>query len=252
MTTRAKVIFATLLILALTVGGGLWWLYHSLGPLVATTVRTFGPEITGVAIRLDHVDIQPLQGTAELRGLVVGNPKEFKTDHAISLGQFSMTLKLRSLLSDVIVIQQILIVNPEVTYELGANGSNLAAIQRNVERYAGSTGAKDQPEKASSATSAGGGKKLVIKDLFIKDATATVSAAILRGKAVSVPLPDLHLENIGQESNGASAGEVVKEVFGAITKSVANAVAARNLNGAAERIQGGAGSVGRFFKGLLK
>jgi hypothetical protein len=252
MTTRAKVISGTLLILALLAGGGLWWLYHSLGPLVATTVRTFGPEITGVAIQLDAVDIQPLKGIAELRGLVVGNPKEFKTDHALSLGQFSVTLALRSLLSDVIVIKQILIVKPEVTYELGASGSNLAAIQRNVEKYAGSGGAKDQPEKASSAKSEGGGKKLVIKDLFIKDATANVSAAILQGKAVSVPLPDLHLENIGQASNGASAGEVVQEVFGAITKSVTNAVAALNLGGAAESVQEGAGSVGEFFKGLLK
>jgi putative membrane protein len=42
------------------VGSGLWWLYHSLGPLVATTIRTIGPEITGVAVRIDHVDINTM------------------------------------------------------------------------------------------------------------------------------------------------------------------------------------------------
>jgi hypothetical protein len=252
MTTRAKVLTGTLIIFALVVGGGLWWLYHSLGPLVATTVRTFGPEITGVAIRLDSVDIQPFKGLAELRGLVVGNPKGFKTDHALSLGEFSMNLKLRSLLSDVVVIRRILIVKPEVTYEIGANGSNLAAIQRTVERYAGSPGAKDQPATESNAPKDSGGKKLVIQDLVIKDATANVSAAFLRGKTVSVPLPDLHLENIGQESDGASAGQVVKEVFGAITTSATRAVTALTMEGAAESVQEGAGSVGQFFKGLLK
>jgi hypothetical protein len=252
MTTRAKVLAGTAVALLLVLAGGLWWLYHSLGPLVATAVRTLGPEITGVAIQLDHVDIQPFKGTAELRGLVVGNPKEFKTDHALSLGEFSMNLKLRSLLSDVIVIRRILIVKPEVTYEIGANGSNLAAIQRNVERHAGSPGAQDQPATESNAKNGSGGKKLVIQDLVIKGATANVSAAFLRGKTVSVPLPDLHLENIGQESDGASAGQVVKEVFGAITTSATRAATALTMEGAAESVQEGAGPVGKLFKGLFK
>ena len=252
MTTRSKVLAGTAIALVLIVGGALWWLYNSLGPLVATTIRTLGPEITGVSIRLDAVDIQPFKGTAELRGLMVGNPKEFKTDHALSLVELRMNLKLRSLLSDVIVIRRILIVKPEVTYEFGASGSNLAAIQRNVERYAGTLGAKDQAAMESSPKKDAGGKKLVIQDLLIKDATANVSAAFLQGQKVSVPLPDLHLENIGQESNGASAGEVVSEVFGALTKSVTGAVAALNLSGAAEGVQEGAGSVGKFFKELLK
>jgi hypothetical protein len=252
MTTRAKVLAGTLVVLALVVGGGLWWLYHSLGPLVASTIRTFGPEITGVAVRIDAVDIEPFKGTAALRGLVVGNPKEFNTDHALSLGEFSMTMKLASLLSDVIVIKQISIVKPDVTYELGADGSNLAAIQRNVDRYVGGTGPGDPPEKAPSSQNGTGGKKLVIQDLFIKEATAHVSAAILQGKKVSVPLPDLHLQNIGQESNGATAGEAVKQVLGAITESATKAVAALNLAGATEAVKEGAGSVGEFFKGLLK
>ncbi|HET8760070.1 MAG TPA: hypothetical protein VFN94_03330 [Nitrospiria bacterium] len=252
MTTRSKVLSLTAIALALIMAGGLWWLYHSLGPLVATTIRTFGPEITGVAVRIDDVTIEPFKGTAALHGLVVGNPKEFKADHALSLGEFSMTLKLRSLLGNVIVIKQIVIAKPEVTYEIGADGSNLAAIQRNVDRYVGSSGAVDRPAKEPTARSDNGGKKLVIQDLVIKDATAHVSAAFLQGKTLSVPLPDLHLENIGQESNGATAGEAVKQVFGAITKSVTVAVAALNLSGATESLQKGAGSVGGFIKGLLK
>lgn len=217
---------------------------------MATTIRTFGPEITGVAVRIDGVDIEPFKGTAALHGLVVGNPKEFKTDHALSLGEFSMRLKLRSLLSDVIIIKQIVIAKPEVTYEIGADGSNLAAIQRNVDRYVGSSGAR--PAEEPTARRDHGGKKLVIQDLVIKDATAHVSAAFLQGKKVAVPLPELHLQNIGQESNGATAGEAVKQVLGAVTKSVTGAVAALNLGGATESLQEGAGSVGGFIKGLLK
>lgn len=252
MTTRSKVLSLSAIALALIIAGGLWWLSHSLGPLVATTIRTVGPEITGVAVRIGGVEIEPFTGTAALRGLVVGNPKEFKADHALSLGEFSMRLKLRSLLSDVIVIKQIVIAKPEVTYEIGADGSNLAAIQRNVDRYVGRSGAGDQTAKEPTARSDHGGKKLVIQDLVIKDATAHVSSAFLQGKMLSVPLPDLHLEDIGQKSNGATAGEAIKHVFGAITKSVTVAVAARNLSGATESLRQGAGSVGGFIKGLLQ
>jgi hypothetical protein len=252
MTTRSKVLIGAVLILAIAVGSGLWWLYHSLGPLVATTIRTIGPEITGVAVRIDHVDIEPFTGTAALHGLVVGNPREFKTDHALSLGEFSMRLKLRSLLSDVIVIKEVLILKPEVTYEIGADGSNLAAIQRNVDRYVGGPAAGDKPAKASSSPKDAGGKKFVIQDLLIKDAKAHVSAAFLQGQDLSVALPDLHLQNIGQDSNGASAGEAVKQVLGPLTRSVVGAVAKLNLGDATESVKEGAGSVGGLIKGLLK
>ena len=109
--------------LILALGGGVWWFSHSLDLLVASAIRTFGPEITGVSIRLDGVTIAPMDGRAALHGLVVSNPAGFPTDHVLSLGKISMTLDLDSLTKDVIVIQQISIVKPEVSYDLGPGGA---------------------------------------------------------------------------------------------------------------------------------
>jgi uncharacterized protein involved in outer membrane biogenesis len=233
MTTQTKrVLVGIAIVLILALAGGLWWLSHSLDALVASAIRTFGPEITGVSIHLNRVTIDALDGRAELHGLVVGNPKGFSTDHALSLGEISMTLDLASLTKDVIVIKQISIVKPDVTYELSTEGSNLGVIQRNVDRYVGQgrAGTTSQAEHDQ-------GKKLVIEDLTIKNATATVSTAVMRGPPVSVPIPDLHLRNIGKSSGGATAGEAVKQVLAALTQSVTKSIASRNLEGMVDSLK---------------
>jgi hypothetical protein len=249
MKTFWKVLFGAVIVLAVAVAGGLWWLSHSLGPLVASAIRTKGPEITGVAVRIDNVAIAPFSGTASLHGLVVGSPGGFHADHTFSLGDFSLELNLRSLLTDVIVIKRIEIAKPDIMYEIGPSGSNLKAIQQNVDRYTARSGSA--PANTPEAPQ-GGGKKFVIRDLVITDATAEVSTPVLQGRTLSVPLPDLHLHDIGQASNGATAGEVVRQVLGALTKSVTAAVAKADLGGAAESIKKSTESIGGMLKGLMK
>lgn len=242
-----KVLVGAAIVLIVVLVGGVWWVYHSLDRLVASAIRTFGPEITGVSISLDRVTIDALDGHAELHGLVVGNPKGFSTNHALSLGRISMTLDLASLTKDVIVIKRIAIVKPVVTYELGADGSNLGAIQRNVDRYVG------QPRTANTSQSESeSGKKLVIEDLTIKNATATVSAAVMRGPPVSVPIPDLHLRNIGKHSGGATAGEAVKQVLAALTQSVTTTIASRKLGGLIDTLKKDPASTVDTLKGLFR
>ena len=115
MQTLWKALIGIAIALALILAGGLWWLSRSLGPLAASAVRTYGPEITGVSVHLDDVSITPFSGTAELRGLVVGNPEGFHADHALSLGELSAAVSLRSLLGDVIVIKRIVTLFPAGT-----------------------------------------------------------------------------------------------------------------------------------------
>jgi len=249
MTTFWKVLIGITIALALFLAGGVWWLSRSLGPLVASAVRIHGPEITGVSVRLDSVAITPFSGTAELRGLVIGNPEGFHADYALSLGDFSAAVNLRSLLSDVIVIRRIVIVKPDIIYEFGPGGSNLQVIQRHVNRYSEASGSA--PAKAATPKKSGG-KKLLIRDLVIKNASVEVSASVMQGKVLTVPLPDLQLHDIGKESNGATAGEAVEQVLGALTKSVSTAVAKANLGRIEEKLQQGAGSAGGLLKGLLK
>jgi hypothetical protein len=241
-----KILLGVAVVVLFGIGGGAWWLYSSLDSLVASAIRQYGPEITGVSVKLASVSIKPADGSATLRGLALGNPPGFKTERALSLGEISMTLDIGSLTRDVILIKDISIIRPDVTYEHAAGGSNLDVIQRHVEKYvAAKAGGK------SDAKDKGPGKKFIIEHVYLKDAKAEVSAEILKGKTVSVPVPNLHLTDIGKKTNGATAGEAVKQIFGAITASVTKA-ASSVFSGVVDGVKKGAGAVGDSIKGLFK
>ncbi len=248
MTTQTKrVLVGAAIALILALGGGVWWFSHSLDSLMASAIRTFGPEIAGVSIHLDRVTIAPMDGRAALHGLVVGNPAGFTTDHALSLGEISMTIDLDSLTKDVIIIKQITLIKPEITYEIGTGGSNLDAIQRHVDRYVAQHlgGTSERPDRNR-------GRKLVIEDLYMKNATTYVSATVMQGSHMAVPLPDLHLHGIGERSNGVTAGEAAQQVLGALTLSVTRAIASRDLGGTIDTLKKGSGSAVDTLRGLLR
>jgi len=242
-----KILLGIVVVVLLAIGGGVWWLYSSLDSLVASAIRKYGPEITGVSVKLSSVKIVPTEGTATLRGLVIGNPKDFKTAHALSLGEIGMTLDINSLTKNVIVIKEIQIIKPDVSYEYTSHGTNLDVIQRNIDNYVSTTlGGRSEPKEK------GPGKKMIIDNLYVKDGKINFSADMLKGKDVGVPLPNLHLTDIGKKSNGATAAEVTKQILGAITQSATKAVSSINVGGIMEGATKGVGGVGDKIKGLFK
>ncbi len=247
-----KVVLGIVVVLLLAVGGGAWWLYSERDALIAGAIRTYAPEILGVPVRLGNVKTDVANQSAALHDLVIGNPPGFETPHALALGAVTMKLDFSSLTKDVILIREIAVVKPDITYEHKTGGSNLEMIQRNAERYvAEKTAALGGKEAKQDAKDKGPGKKLIIEHVYIKDAKANVSAEILKGKAVSVPIADLHLTDIGKKTNGATAGEAVKQIVSAITASATKA-SASIVSGAVEGLKKGVEAAGGAIKGLFK
>lgn len=242
-----KALWAALLVLVVVMGGGAWWLYTSLDRVVATGIRTYGPDITGVSVKLAGVKIQPADGAAALRGLEIGNPKGFKTERALSVGQVSMKLDVASLTKDVVLVHEISIEQPSVTYEYAAGRSNLDAIQRHVEAYiAEQTGSAGQPKSTSPE------KKIIIEKLTIKGARAHVSADTLQGKTLTVPLSDMRMVDIGKKTNGVTPAEAAKQVVGALTQNATRAVAPFHLGGAVDGVKKGFSATTNAITGLFK
>jgi len=224
----------------------------SLDSLIKKGVETYGSEITQADVRLNSVKVSATSGEGTLRGLKVGNPKGFKTDSAFRLGEISIALDTGTLTKDTIVIKSIKIDQPEVTYELASGGNNIEALKHNVDAYMEEKGLKGKGEAAPKAESKKGGEgpKLVIDNLYITGGKANVSATILKGKTMSVPLPNIHLKDIGKKEGGASPGEVVDTVLSAVSKGVQNAVASLDLGKTMEAVTKGAkGAVESATKG---
>jgi hypothetical protein len=152
---------------------GVYFPLSSLDSIVKAGVEKYGSDMTQVTVKLDDVKIELTSGKGALRGLTVGNPPGFKSDRALSLGEIGLQLDTGSVTKDTIVIKEISITAPEVTYEFGLKGSNLDALKRNVDAY--SAQGKDKGKAADSATGEDG-KKMVIEHLYVRNGKVNVSA----------------------------------------------------------------------------
>ncbi len=247
---KLVIIVAILLVAAIVI------LFLSLNSVVKKGVETVGPQVTKVAITLDSVSISVLSGKGTIKGMVIGNPEGYKTESAIRMGEATLQLAPKSLLSDKIVVNKISVVAPEITFEGSLEGSNLTKLLANVEEFTASL-----PSQGSGKGS-GAGRKLQVDDFSITGAKVSLSMNLLGGKKMSVPLPTIHLENLGTGPEGIAAGELIKQVLSIVvtstTKEVAGALGKLG-EGATEAVKDigkgateGAKKATEGFKGLFK
>jgi hypothetical protein len=216
-----KKILIGLAVIVVIVLGGLFYLWSNLGSLIKTAVEEAGSRVTQVKVTLKEADTGNLtSGAMALRGLVVGNPSGFKTDSAFQLGEISVKVDPSTVTSDTIVVKEVVIGAPQVTYEFGSGGSNIGTIQKNVEKLTGGGGSSS----GGSSSDSSGGKKVVIENLYVRDGKVEVSADFLQGKKTGTSLPTIHLKDIGKSKGGASPAEVAEQVIAAISKSATSAV----------------------------
>jgi uncharacterized protein involved in outer membrane biogenesis len=206
-------------------------LFFSLNTIVKKGVETVGPRLTKVEVRLDSADISPFSGSGRLSGLLVGNPDGFKTPLAIKVGSVKVAVEIGSVLSDTIVIDEVNVQAPEITLEGNLNGNNLTKILDNLEG-AQSSAPAPSPAPASSSSSAPAGtspaapakpeKKYILKEFDIEGGKINLSLTIpgLAGKSATVPLPPLHLQNIGVAENGVTAAQLAEAIMKPLVSSV--------------------------------
>ena len=197
------VIVIIVLIVLLVLGVGLF-----LDSAIKKGVEIIGPKVTKVDVKLQSVRLSIFSGSGRIQGLVVGNPPGYKTPSSIDVGSASLGLDPKTVLSGKVVIHTIDVENPQITLEQqGLSGNNLRAIQGNL----------SQPGGAETETAASGnkpGKKLEVDDFVIRGAKLNVSAAALgQNLSQTIPLPEIHLQDLGKGSEGITASELTKVVL---------------------------------------
>ncbi len=191
------------------------------GKGIAAGVEAFGPEVTQTEIKLDKVDFSLLAGSASLGGLMVGNPEGFQTDSSIQLGSVDLDLDPWSAMSEKVVIQQILIDGPEITYEMVSGKSNIGQILANIESFTGPSVEEEETESS----------KAFQIDLFrITNGKITVLIPAVQPEPIIVDLPDIELKDIGQGEKGATLQEVLRVAFNSINKETIASVAQSGIS----------------------
>ncbi len=220
-----------------------------IGPIIKTGMETIGPKATGVEMTVESVKVSPLTGSAQIKGLFIGNPEGFKSKSLVELKNFEVSIDLKSLLTDTVVIRKIIIEKPLFTYERHLKTDNIKEIQKNVENFSGPTeeptGEAAVEKPAEEPKKKKPGKKVIIEQLAIRDAQVNLKIAGL--PTAPVPILDIEKTNIGKKGGGTSLAKAVTEIISALYESIVSAVA--NVGDIGEMASGALKGAGDTLKG---
>ena len=244
-----------LVIAAVTVG------FIFLDKIVKTGIVTVAPGITQTPVTLDAVHISLMSGEGTLKGFVIGNPEGYKTPFAVSVGEATLSVVPSSITADKIVIHNIDVQSPEVTFEGNPFGdNNLKKIMANVDSGASATDKSAANAPAQPAKAQGAARKIQLDNFSMTGIKlhATLSGVSslpgMEGKEFTLPIPDIKLAQLGTGPDGITAADLTQKILQQISTEAIAAVAdnAKSLvSGAAGNLlKGGAPATDAVKKGL--
>lgn len=219
--------------------------WYSLDLIVRAALVHWGPEVAGVKVDVAEVRISPRDGLGRIGGLEIGNPAGFSAARAARFAEIRLAVDPATLTSGVVVVRELAILAPQITYERGDRQTNLDAIQRSIEAYA----------KRSEAADGGpetGGKRLkrrfVIERLSIRNARVVMTARGLGGQGLAFDLPDVELRDVGKRQGGVTASQAAALVAATLQQKIA----LRVLTNVEALRRGGLEGAIDALRGLLK
>lgn len=204
-----KIVLGVVLVLVIAIGGGVYFLLSNLDGLVKSAIETYGSEATQTTVKVASVKIGLQDGSGEIRGLSVGNPQGFAAPQVFSLGEIATQVDLKSITEEVVIIEYVRVLAPEIFFELNAAGkTNLDALKQQL------TSGAPQPAGASSQGDSAAPKLLIRKLLF---ADGNIHARVVPlDKAYELKLPRIELSNLGGEG-GATPAQITDQVLKVLT-----------------------------------
>jgi len=195
----------------------LFWAWHSLDVILKFALERYGPDVLGTTVKVGEVHLSAKTGEGSLRGLEIGSPRGYTAPRAARFGEIRLAVDPSTITEDVILVREVRVDAPLITFERGREGHNLAAIQRNIEQYvAGSGGASQATPGRSSGT-----RRFIVERLSIRGAKVTMTNPALHGQGVTFDLPEIELSDVGKRQKGLRASEIANIVTGAIIARIA-------------------------------
>jgi len=218
-------------------------------------VEEVGPRLTKSEVKLNSADISFLSGSGELDGLLVGNPKGFTAPEAIKVGNIRMTVDKASLATDRIIIREIVIESPEITYEKKGKTDNFKTLIANVNKAVASEKKQSSTKDSNAKKDSGAQKKIQIDSLIIKDGKVNLAGGMLEvfgDKGMGIELPTIQLKDIGKKKD-TSPAQAFALVLNEMTKGIGSSVGnvAKTLQDTLKKgLESGEGTVDSVTKGI--
>lgn len=186
--------------------------------IVKKAVNKYGSEIVGTEVNLGSFALSVFDGHLRLENLTVANPKNYSKPNIMSLGLVDVKLNIKSLFSDKIIVENIIIEDPKITYEMiSLTQNNVSQLLENINHYTTkgtkADTKKDETTKEAASNTKASGKKLMI-DLVRVTGGQVEAAASVAGKEAytSANIPDIEIRDIGRDK-----GDLRKDITSAVS-----------------------------------
>lgn len=210
------------LILILIIAAGLI-AYFYLNTFFKTKAEAIATNMTGTRVEISYVAISPFSGNISLGGISVANPKGFKAEHAIKFSSITAQVNLKSVLKDVVKVENVTLQNPHIYYEIGLDGDNIRKLLGNVNA------------SKKSSTPSTSKKKVVIDRLDLINTKVELAANIFGMEAgQEFKVGNITLNGIGSNSNGAH----LENVTGQVLRKIIARVSELKASGFKEQLEG--------------
>jgi uncharacterized protein involved in outer membrane biogenesis len=239
-----RFVFLVLFVAALAAGGA-YLAFNYVDVVVKMALEHWGPEVIGAPVKVGEVQISVKSGRGAIRELEIGSPSGFAAKRAARFGEIRVVVDPSTLTDRLIVIREIAVESPQITYEKGDKSANLDAIQSSIEAYVkrapAAEGAKDEGLASLK-------RRFVIERLSIRGGRVLMTSKSLKGQGVSFELPEVQLRDIGKGKGGVTASEAAALVV----STLQNRIAQKVLTNADLLRRGGVEGAVDALKGLLK
>jgi len=209
-------------LLVLVIGGAIAYVFFNSGSLVKSAIEEFGPQFLGVDVQVSAVNLDLAQGSAQIKGLSVGNPQGFSGSHMMKLNEIKVVLDTNQISESLVVMKQVVIDGADIVAVAKGQQTNFQKLLDNLESADGGTGGE------SSEVSSGPETKFIIDSFAFTNATASLSSDVLG--ELDLNLPDIRLQNIGRQSNGATAAEIAEQLVRPISAAISKEVIRQGID----------------------
>lgn len=240
-----------LIVLFLIAGGLFYALQMGVGYVGATAIEQMGSRAMNATVTVENVSVSIAESRIDISGLNLADMEGFGTDDSVAVEDISITVDRESLGGDVVTLQALSMDAPVFSYTVPAGAGDLGPIIAKVQQMAAQGGAggglpSGMPSgMPSGAPGSGMAPPINIQNLNISNGMVSLNVG---GQAVSVPMPDIQMQNLGGGS-GASAMAVAQSVMSQMMANSASVLAGLDLNALAQGAGGGSGTAGQLDAG---
>ncbi len=223
---RRKVLIITLVAVVIILALGIGYVLTNLGFLVKMAIEKAGSQATQTAVRVSGVHISLKQGSCTIEGLTVGNPDGFELPRAFSLQEIGVDIDPKSITSDEITIDDIVVRSPETFVEVNAdNKNNLNEIKNNLPKGSSSPSKDKASPKKKKET------RLFIRRLLFE-----------KGRIYAKVVPmnkeyDLTMGAIEMRNLRGTPAQIAQQVISRLTSQALAQVKRKGIGQAKQRIR---------------